>query len=211
MIYLIGGPPRSGKTTLAKRLAARLRIGWVPVDILESIVREYTPKDNRKKLFPKNLFRKAINGSNDKMYQTFSAPEITDAYIRQGKTSWQAVEIFVSNCIQDAHDFIIEGYQIHPHLVMKLTKKFPHEIRSVFLIKKNVSALMEGFHKSKAKHDWVLQKTMKVETFAKIAEMLSYFGERVERDAAQHRLRVYCMDKNFLKLIAALEKELGRS
>lgn len=31
MIYLIGGPARVGKTILAQRLAAELKIGWLPL------------------------------------------------------------------------------------------------------------------------------------------------------------------------------------
>ncbi|MBP9747588.1 hypothetical protein KBD13_01470 [Patescibacteria group bacterium] len=210
MMYLIGGPPRSGKTTLAKKLSSRLRIGWVSVDILESVVREYTPKKNHPKLFPKNTLREKTGGSNDEMYERFSAREIAHAYISQGKASMKAIETFVSDCVQEGHDFVLEGHQIHPKLAQTLIERFPQDVRMVFLIKKDEQALMEGFHKNSAKRDWVLQKTKQIETFQKIAKMLSYFGTYLEKEAAKYGFAVYCTDKDFLKTISLVEKDMMR-
>jgi 2-phosphoglycerate kinase len=210
MMYLIGGPPRSGKTTLAKKLASRLRIGWVSADTLESIIREYIPRAALRKLFPKNVLREKTHGSNDEMYEKFSVKEITEAYIRQGKASRKAVETFVADCIKEGHDFVIEGHQIHPELVAKLSHRFPKEIKSAFLIKKDVQRLVDGFQKNTAKSDWVLRKTKNTKTFEKIAQMLSFFGKRIEKEAREHQLPVYSTDDNFVKTIGAIGKELSK-
>ncbi|OGF22453.1 hypothetical protein A2Y83_04145 [Candidatus Falkowbacteria bacterium RBG_13_39_14] len=45
MIYLIGGPPRCGKTTLAKEMSKKLRIPWVSTDALEVVTRAYVDKE----------------------------------------------------------------------------------------------------------------------------------------------------------------------
>lgn len=210
MIYLIGGPPRSGKTTLAKRLSARLRIGWVSTDTLESIVREHTPAKDQPKRFPKNVLRKKAPGGNDDLYTKFSAKEIAHAYLTQGKACDKAITAFVADCVSEGHDFVLEGYQLGPKLVAELVKRFPREIRVVFLVKQDVRALVEGFGKNSAKNDWVLQKTKKAATFEKIARMLSYFGARIKAEAERYRFPVECMDKDFLKTIAALETRLAR-
>jgi len=39
MIYLIGGAPRAGKSILAQRVAARLKIGWISTDPLLELLR----------------------------------------------------------------------------------------------------------------------------------------------------------------------------
>ncbi len=39
MIYLIGGPPRCGKTTLAKEMSKKLEIPWISSDALEVVVK----------------------------------------------------------------------------------------------------------------------------------------------------------------------------
>lgn len=44
MIYLIGGPPRTGKTQLAQRLCGRLGVGWFPLDTLRYVVRSLVPE-----------------------------------------------------------------------------------------------------------------------------------------------------------------------
>ena len=44
MIYLIGGPPRVGKTRLAQQLGRRLGIGWLSLDTLRFVLRELLPE-----------------------------------------------------------------------------------------------------------------------------------------------------------------------
>jgi 2-phosphoglycerate kinase len=210
MIYLIGGPPRSGKTMLAKKLATHLRIGWISSDFLEGIIREYTPARKQAALFPKNAIRSKTDGTNDDMYSRFSFVQIARAYIAQGKTCRRAIEALVEDCVKENHDFVIEGHQIHPKLAARLIERFPKKIRSVFLVKKNESALVAGFIKNTAKSDWVLEKTKKNETLQKIAKMLSYFGGYTEREAAKYRLPFWCMDDNFLKKIIVIEKALAK-
>jgi AAA+ ATPase superfamily predicted ATPase len=209
MIYLIGGPPRSGKTTLAKRLAARLRIGWVSADFLEGVIREYLPTSKRADAFPKNVMRAKTDGTNDDMYARFSAVQIVRAYERQGKTCSKALESLVAALVYEKHDFVIEGYQVRPSLASKLSTRFPGEIRSVFLFKKDVPLLVSGLVKNKAKSDWAIQKTRKPETLWKIAEMLAIFGARVENEAKQHAQSAHSMDKKFGGKILALEKTLA--
>ena len=41
MIYLIGGSPRSGKTTLSKKLAKELDIPYISTDYLRLVAMEY--------------------------------------------------------------------------------------------------------------------------------------------------------------------------
>ncbi len=208
MIYLIGGPPRSGKTTLAKRLAARLRIGWVSADLLEGVVREYLPMSKRGLSFPKNALRAKTDGTNDDMYTRFSTMKIVRAYEAQGKTCAKAIESFVAALVFEGHDFVVEGYQISPRLVKKLEVEFPEAIHSCFLIKKDVPMLVSGFAKNKATNDWVVYKTRNPEIYWKIAEMLAVFGARVEKEAKECGLPVSLMDKNFSKSILTLEKTL---
>jgi hypothetical protein len=44
VIYLIGGPPRTGKTLLARRLGRRLGIGWLSLDTLRFVMRDVLPE-----------------------------------------------------------------------------------------------------------------------------------------------------------------------
>jgi 2-phosphoglycerate kinase len=132
-IFLIGGPPKCGKTTLAKKLSKKLAIPWISADSLQNIVFEYADKNFRLNKFPhKNMKGK----SNDETYSLNSAENIVKAYIEQGKTSYNAISILVETQLVDKDDYIIEGYHITPELVNQVILKFGNEnIIPIFLIK----------------------------------------------------------------------------
>ena len=109
MIYLIGGIPRSGKSTLAKMLSRNRRISWISSDTLESIVRVHTASVNYPKQFPKNIMQQRTKQSNDLMYERYTSKEIMQAYVKQAKASWKALETLIECEIKEGNDFIVEG------------------------------------------------------------------------------------------------------
>ncbi len=194
MIYLIGGPPRCGKTTLAKKLG----LPWISADTLEGIVRDYTPKAELDRLFPKNAMRRKLkNSSNDQMYGAYSATAISKAYIAQAKASWKAVESVVASEISEGNDYVIEGHQIHPRLAAKLLKRYGKEIVPLFLTRSDVQGIVSGCQKNRAKNDWFLQNTRDKATYYKIAEMIRVYGEFFEKEAGKYGLKVVNMDGDF--------------
>jgi len=56
-VYLIGGPPKCGKTTLAKTLSKRLSIPWISADTLQNIASVYIPEEEYEKYFPHSKAR----------------------------------------------------------------------------------------------------------------------------------------------------------
>lgn len=97
MIYLIGGPPRCGKTTVAKLLSKKLDIPWISTHTLESIVsvtlkQAYGAEDKGiTEAFPKDEIRKATEHSNDRMYTEYTPEEIAQAYIKQAGATSEAI------------------------------------------------------------------------------------------------------------------------
>jgi adenylate kinase family enzyme len=210
MIYLIGGPPRCGKTTLAKSLSRTLRCGWIPVDALEIIVSKHTPTEDYKERFPKTVLCEENNWDNDPLYDRTPVSEIVDGYRVQGTSSANAIEQFVEHCLYEGHDFIVEGHQLHPSLVAKLQKRFPAQLRAIFLYKQDVSQILKGFQKNKGSLDWVTQKTKNKQTLSKIADMLSLFGAWFESEASSYGFRSCNMDIGFKKKIRSLTQELKK-
>ena len=192
MIYMIGGPPRCGKTTVSKLLSAQRKLPWISADTLESIVSEtlataYGSREDERYLssFPKDVLRKMTEGSNDRMYSEHSAADIAVAYVRQASVSAGAIAILVACEIAEGHDYIVEGHQIQPRLVQDLTRKYPNEIRALFLIKTDVAAIEAGLRANSAPNDWAQKMTSQDETYGKIAAMITTYSQWFGREAGE--------------------------
>lgn len=194
MIYLIGGPPKCGKTTLAKKLSKSKKIPWVSTDTLQNVIKPYLNKKDFSKNFPVNSQCKK---NNDERYSKYSTDEIIDVYQKQAKTSYQAIDMFAISEITDGNDFIIEGYRIEPELATKLNSKYPNKIKTVFLIKSNKEKFIRDIEKSTTPNDWVIVKTKNKKTYEKIANMICRYGKFFEKESKKYGFKVLNMDNNF--------------
>lgn len=201
-IYLIGGPPKCGKTTLAKAMSKQLSIPWISADTLQNIVWAYSPKEERPTLFPHSYLR---GDSNDEFYDAHTTKQIVEGYIAQGKTTDDAVSMMAETYLIDKDDFIVEGYQVYPELVNRILKKFGKEhIKAVFLVRKNQEQFVQDVHKSNTPNDWILRKTKKEETFVKIAQMVVEYSNYFALEAKKYNLPIFHMDVDFEVKISEL-------
>ena len=199
MIYLIGGPPKCGKTTLAKKLSKKLGIQWVASDTLQVVAREYVSKYASKKemdeLYPHNTQK---GKTNDETYSLNTPKQIAKNYIQQAIASYDAVDMFSVCEITDGNDYIIEGYHVTPQLAARLIKKYGRKnFRVLFLVKSDIEKFVLDVKKSSTPNDWILRKTQKKETFYKIAEMINYYGQFFDKEAMKYKFKVLNMDNDF--------------
>ncbi len=199
MIYLIGGPPKCGKTTLAKKISKKLGIQWVASDTLQVVAREYVSRYVSKKefdeLYPHNAQK---GGSNDETYSLNTPKQIAKNYMRQAKTSYDAIDMFSICEITDGNDYIVEGYHITPQLAARLIKKYGNKhFRVLFLVKADIEKFVRDVKKSSTPNDWILTKTKEKETLYRIAEMISYYGQFFDKEAKRYNFKVLNMDKDF--------------
>lgn len=210
MIYLIGGPPKCGKTTLAKKLAYEFRIPWISADTLQNIVRAYVSQEKHPTLFPHSHSRRGKG--NDEFYSEYSPQRIVGNYIAQGKTTYDAISMMAETYLKDEDDFIIEGYQVTPEVVDCILKKFGNEhIRAVFLVKHDTQKFIQDIHKSATPNDWILRKTKEESTFGKIADMIVEYSHYFEEEAKKYGLQVFNMDEKFDEQLKKVEKFLTTS
>jgi 2-phosphoglycerate kinase len=197
MIYLIGGSPKCGKTTLAKKLSLTLEIPWLSTDSLQSVVKAYTNKRDIPKKFPWSIRRKQKR-NNDIVYDTFSADEIIRFYRRQAESVFKAIEMMTICEIIDGNDLIIEGYHLEPSLVARLQKKYGKKnIRGIFLIKTDAKKFVKDITRTNTPNDWIITKTKNKKTYSKIAEMICKYGKLFKNEAKKKGLSVFNMDDNF--------------
>jgi hypothetical protein len=108
-VHLVGGPARVGKSALAQRLLPSDGIPWLPTDVLRTVLRRVLPELDE--LDQGNVSAAAVG---ELMY-----PHIE-----------QAVEV----CGEEAEQFLVEGPDIVPSMVPRLSAALPGiTIRSCFL------------------------------------------------------------------------------
>ncbi len=199
MIYLIGGPPRSGKTTLAKVLARKLRIPWISTDTLEVISREYIPKSQWKRLYPYSyLRRKGKARNNDEFYEIYSASKIIQVLRAQAKSAYKAIDAMIANEIDNGNDYIVEGYHLAPEFVQKLMKSHGRKnIRTLSLTKSDAEKFAVDVHHSSTPNDWLLVLTKKEKTFLKVGNMVALYSRFFEKGAKKYGFNTLSMDCNF--------------
>ncbi len=196
-VYLIGGPPKCGKTTLAKEFSKKFSIPWISADTLENIVAAYATKELKPSIFPHSYLR---GDSNDEFYSLHSTQAIVDGYIEQSKASYSAIGAIVETQLVDKDDYIIEGYQVTPEIVDTIIKKLGmNNIKAIFLVKKNAAKFVQDIHKSTTPNDWILRKTKNEETFSKISEMVKTYSDFFESEAKKYHLDILEMDTDFDK------------
>lgn len=208
-VYLIGGPPKCGKTTLAKTLSKRLLIPWISADTLQNIVYTYMDEKDHEKYFPHSYMK---GENNDETYSQNTSDSIVKEYINQGKTSYKAISMMAETQIIEKDDYIVEGYQVTPEVVDEIIKKFGAEsIKTIFLVKHDEKKFLEDIHKSTTTNDWIIHKTKEESTFSKIAKMISVYSKYFEDEAKKYEFTVLRMDHNFEnqieKAISSLTKE----
>ncbi len=208
MIYLIGGPPKCGKTTLSKKLSLTLKAPRISTDSLQSVVYAYTNKRDIPKKFPWGTIRRQTNRSNDIAYNKYSAKQIVAAYRAQAKFTFKAIEMMALSEITDGNDLIIEGYHVEPQLVADLQKKHRGKIKSVFLIKNDAEKFVRDIKKTSTPNDWIINRTDDINTYNLIAKMICEYGKFFENEAKRKHLKVINMDDNFNKRISEAIKSL---
>ena len=212
MIYLIGGPPKCGKTTLAKKVANKFKIPWISTDTLHSIVQGNTKKEELAKKFPYAIIKKKLGSSTDKIYKNYTSRQVISWYRTAAKSLAKAIDTFIICEITDGHDYVIEGLHIEPRLASQLQKKYGSKnIRVIFLTKTNADKFMKNFKKSTTHNDWILTRTKKEETFPKISKMICDYGKIIEKEAKKYKLKMVNTDDQFITKMKEVLKYLQES
>ena len=212
MVYLIGGPPRCGKTTLGDALAKRMSVPYFTLDHVTSVISPYIPEQDYKTKLPLSIARQETNFSNDIFYSRYTPDQVVQFYLRQAETYWPGVESFIRYAISDDHNLILEGWQILPRLLRAVvTRNNQLQTKAIFLYKLDEGSIVAGLKKRTATQDWVLNNTKEENTFNAIAKMISQLGEYVEREARVCGFRSLNMDGEFTpKIREALDLAAAR-
>lgn len=196
MLYLIGGPPRTGKTTLAAALTQRTSFPYFSIDHIAQVITPYIPEQDHAARLPLRAAIQEARGSNDVFYTKYSPEQAVALYGRQAQTVWAGVENFIKYALDADHDLIIEGWQIIPSRLRSIVEAHDQG-RVVFLYKLRELDIVAGLKLHTAKNDWVIKNTQREETFSAIGKMIACFGAVIEREAALNGFRAVNTDVDF--------------
>lgn len=209
MIYLIGGSPRCGKSTLAQEISKKLSISWIATDTLESIISAETSKIAFSKRFPKSAMRRQTRDSNDRMYKLYSAKEIAKAYLKQSKSVWQAIDALVECELFESMSYVIEGYHLQPVFVRYLSNKYgSNKFRVAYLVRTDIDSIVNACVNHSSQTDWVVGKTKDTKVYRDIGKMISELGHYFLINAKKYKLTVFEMDHHFKTNLTRAKKYL---
>ena len=107
-LYLVGGVPRIGKSSLARRLL-REGVAWLPIDVIRTVLRQVLPDLD-------TLDQGLVDAT---LVAEFMYPHIE-----------QAAEV----CAEEHEAFVIEGFDLEPSFRARLSRALaPTVIRACFL------------------------------------------------------------------------------
>lgn len=195
MITLIGGPPRCGKSSIARAWASTTASSYLPADYLTSAVSGYLTDEDTARLLPRlpGTFR-----DNDTKFERFSIGQIIKNYRIKAASSWSAVRDVAEYALADGNDFVIEGYQIEPKPVAALRDELgAGDLRCLFAYRTDIDATHDALQRHRVPNDWAHEFTRRPQTLERIAEMICVYGAAIATEATQLGLPTINMDGTF--------------
>ncbi len=205
MIYLLGGPPRCGKTILARQLQQTLGCSLLPADYLGAAILPYLPAEQRDTLYP-SVGRGL---TNDERFRQFTTADFLAAFRTRARTAWAGLSRLIEYAIYEGQSYIIEGFQIEPELVAELqTRHGADQFRVAFLVKTDLAAITAGLQAATTPNDWARERTTDPTTYPLIAAWVQQYSQVIIAEAIRCNLPYFLTDDDFTAALAAAHAAL---
>lgn len=119
MIYLLGGPPRVGKSKISELIAANHGISGVSTDSLAAVLESVLDPQTAPGLFAVSKFNEMPLADRIDLMVAEPGKRI-DLQIEECRATWQAVAPFLRREAEEGRDILIEGVAVLPELVARL-------------------------------------------------------------------------------------------
>jgi len=207
MIYLLGGPPRVGKSRIASVIRQRHALSVVSTDSLGAVLEDVWSPATAPDLFAKDKFNKRPLAEQATLTTTDFVEHID--YVRQeSRVVWKAVVAFGKRENEEGRDVLIEGVGVLPELVRQL-EDIPHRV--VFIGNQGDNH-RENIKKSAEDnaHDWMRDASDQyISVFAMFVKQMSVY---IEQEAKEYGFEYIEMDRESLgDVTEEVMKSLGLS
>jgi 2-phosphoglycerate kinase len=207
MIFLLGGPPRVGKSIISNEIRQKHAVSVISTDTLGAVLENVLSPEAVPDLFVFDKFNKLPMVERVKLIMKDPAELI--GYVRkESHVVWKAVEALIRRENDEGRDALIEGVAILPELVCQL-EDIPHRV--VFIGNQG------GNHKENIKksaeeneHDWMRDVSDQyIGAFAMFVKRMSVY---IEQEAKKYGFEYIEMDKGLFGDVAEeVMKSLGLS
>lgn len=185
-IFLIGGAPTAGKTTVARALGGRLGIPWISTDQIRRIMRAATSRKENPRLFGPEVH------DAQRFLTEFSPEQVVDLAYQEAEAVWPGVRRFILADHLWTEGFIVEGVNLLPHLIAPDLAKEP-EIQATFLIDRDLDRVRRAilsrglWHQADTYPDSVKEREV---------SWVNLFGVRLMEDAIKYSYQIVEVQKH---------------
>lgn len=190
MIYFIGGPPRVGKSIIARAITMKHGISAVSTDSLGAVLEAVLHPEAEPGLFVISRFNGMAEADRIELMVRNTARRI-DYQIEEGVAVWRAVAPFVLREQDEGRDLVVEGVAVLPALVAQLEGV---DSRVVFV--GNQGYKQQENIKTSAReneHDWMRHASDEyIDAFAAFVVAMSSY---IEKEAHRYGFEYIEMDR----------------
>lgn len=213
MIYLIGGSPRAGKSTLSRMISKELGCSFIALDIISKGLIEtfkvFTPEFNYLQLFrDRGLYLES--GRNRNLYLNYKPEVMLEAHKTEATGSWPLLRVWIERQIKfyPNLDLVFEGYQLLPELVSELVETYPDQIKYTFLIQTDQQAIRENISNDFSPGNWANQPEYTEQIKDNIVHFLSLIGMYLENQSDKYGLSLINTEMEFIKKLEQTKKAI---
>lgn len=207
MIFLLGGPPRVGKSIISGEIRQEHALSVVSTDTLGAVLERVLSPEAAPDLYVFQKFDELPMPERVELMMK-DPPELIEYVRKESHVVWKAVEAFIRKEDDEGRDVLIEGVAVLPELVSRL-EDFPH--RAAFIGNQGENH-QENIKKSaqENEHDWMRDASDQyVGAFALFVKRMSAY---IEQETKKYGLEYIEMDKKpFEAVTEEVMKSLGLS
>jgi 2-phosphoglycerate kinase len=194
MIFLLGGPPRVGKSVIASKIRQNYAVSVVSTDSLGAVLENVLSPESAPDLFVFDKFNKMPIAERIDLI-THDPAAFIDYVRKESHVVWKAVEPFIRKENDEGRDVLIEGVAVLPELVSRL-ENIPR--REIFIGNQgaNHKENIEKFAQEN-EHDWMRNiSDQYINAFALIVQQMSAY---IEQEAKKYGFEYIEMDKELFE------------
>ena len=190
MIFLLGGPPRVGKSIISSEIRQKHAVSVVSTDTLGAVLENVLSPETAPDLFIFGRFYELPMAKRVELIMEDPA-ELIDYVRKESYVVWKAVEAFIRRENDEGRDILIEGVAILPELMSQL-EDIPHQV--VFIGNQGESH-RENIKKSveENEYDWMRDVSNQyIGGFALFVQRMSYY---IEQETKKYGFKYIELDK----------------